>query len=431
MPLAVVRGAEPAPGRGGRPPVRQPAQRRRREPAPEGPARHRVARPRVRRVPARRAGRRARAPRRTTRRSAWLARPRAAGERAHRAARRPSTTVYAFCERIEAQPALVRLRDRRRGGEGRRPRATRRARLHEPARRAGRSRSSSRPRRRPRCSRDIMVSIGRTGRATPFAQLEPVFVGGSTVGLATLHNQDEVARKDVRVGDTVIVRKAGDVIPEVVGPVLGEAQDAARGSGSSRRRARCATQPLVRLEGEADTRCVNVDCPAQRVQRIVYFAGRGGDGHRGARRGARAPVRGGRAARRRRRRLLAHRRAARRRSSASASARRSCSSTPIDASRTRPLAKLLVGLGIRHVGPTAAVALARELGSLDADRGRRPREELAAVDGVGPMIAAEHAARSSPSSATGSWSRSCAPRASTSRAPSGSRRRRRRRRSPG
>ena len=68
--------------------------------------------------------------------------------------------------------------------------------------------------------RDIMVSIGRTGRATPFAVLEPVFVGGSTVQMATLHNQDEVARKDVRVGDTVVVRKAGDVIPEVVGPVL-------------------------------------------------------------------------------------------------------------------------------------------------------------------------------------------------------------------
>ena len=72
--------------------------------------------------------------------------------------------------------------------------------------------------------RGIMVSIGRTGRATPFAQLEPVFVGGSTVGLATLHNQDEVARKDVRVGDTVIVRKAGDVIPEVVGPGAREAE---------------------------------------------------------------------------------------------------------------------------------------------------------------------------------------------------------------
>ena len=83
--------------------------------------------------------------------------------------------------------------------------------------------------------REIMVSIGRTGRATPFAQLEPVFVGGSTVGLATLHNQDEVARKDVRVGDTVIVRKAGDVIPEVVGPGARQAASAARGSGSSRR----------------------------------------------------------------------------------------------------------------------------------------------------------------------------------------------------
>ena len=70
--------------------------------------------------------------------------------------------------------------------------------------------------------KNIMVSIGRTGRATPFAVLEPVFVGGSTVQMATLHNQDEVARKDVRLGDTVIVRKAGDVIPEVVGPVLAD-----------------------------------------------------------------------------------------------------------------------------------------------------------------------------------------------------------------
>ena len=85
-----------------------------------------------------------------------------------------------------------------------------------------------------------MVSIGRTGRATPFAELEPVFVGGSTVGLATLHNQDEVARKDVRVGDTVIVRKAGDVIPEVVGPVLAKRKKGARASGSSPRTARCA-----------------------------------------------------------------------------------------------------------------------------------------------------------------------------------------------
>ena len=130
--------------------------------------------------------------------------------------------------------------------------------------------------------RGIMVSIGRTGRATPFAQLEPVFVGGSTVGLATLHNQDEVARKDVRVGDTVIVRKAGDVIPEVVGPVLAKRKKGARKWKFPTVCPVCE-QPLVRLDGEADTRCVNVDCPAQRVQRIVFFAGRSRHGHRGTR----------------------------------------------------------------------------------------------------------------------------------------------------
>ncbi len=122
--------------------------------------------------------------------------------------------------------------------------------------------------------RHIMVSIGRTGRATPFAQLEPVFVGGSTVGLATLHNQDEVARKDVREGDTVIVRKAGDVIPEVVGPVVALRK---RGARKWKFPTKCPVcgQPLVRLEGEANHHCVNVDCPAQRVQRIVHFASRG------------------------------------------------------------------------------------------------------------------------------------------------------------
>ena len=120
-----------------------------------------------------------------------------------------------------------------------------------------------------------MVSIGRTGRATPFAVLEPVFVGGSTVGLATLHNEDEVARKDVRLGDTVIVRKAGDVIPEVVGPVLTK-----RKKGASRWKfpddCPCELhQPLVRLEGEANHRCVSADCPVQREQKIIYFASRG------------------------------------------------------------------------------------------------------------------------------------------------------------
>src|SRR3954451_5637483 len=212
--------------------------------------------------------------------------------------------------------------------------------------------------------RGIMVSIGRTGRATPFAQLEPVFVGGSTVGLATLHNQDEVARKDVRVGDTVIVRKAGDVIPEVVGPVLAKRTKGARKWKFPTECPVCS-QPLVRLEGEADTRCVNVDCPAQRVQRIVFFAGRSamdieGLGEERVTQFVQAGLLkdaadvyhltveqlvnleriGERSAQ-----LLVY---------------------AIDQSRARPLAKLLVGLGIRHVGPSAAIALARELGDLDA-----------------------------------------------------------------
>ena len=106
--------------------------------------------------------------------------------------------------------------------QGRRPRPPARARASPPRRPGGPSPTSSRPRSAPRMLQRHHVSIGRTGRATPFAVLEPVFVGGSTVGVATLHNQDQVQAKDVRPGDTVIVRKAGDVIPEVVGPVLAE-----------------------------------------------------------------------------------------------------------------------------------------------------------------------------------------------------------------
>ena len=106
--------------------------------------------------------------------------------------------------------------------------------------------------------RDIAVSIGRTGRATPFAVLEPVFVGGVTVAMATLHNEDDVARKDVRPGDTVIVRRAGDVIPEVVGPVPGS-----RSRGTRRWRFPTACPEcgaaLVRVEGEANHHCVNSD----------------------------------------------------------------------------------------------------------------------------------------------------------------------------
>ena len=230
----------------------------------------------------------------------------------------------------------------------------------------------------------IMVSIGRTGRATPFARLAPVFVGGSTVGLATLHNQDEVARKDVRVGDTVIVRKAGDVIPEVVGPVLAKRRRGARRWKFPTECPACSA-PLVRLDGESDHHCVNVECPEQRVQRIVHFASRGamdieGLGEERVRQFVDAgllrdaadvyslTVEG----------LVPLDRMAQR-SAANLIA-------GIGASKTQGLARVLVGLGIRHAGPTAAQALSRSLGSLDAIEAAS-LEELTAVEGVGPVIA--------------------------------------------
>src|SRR5690606_25809160 len=130
------------------------------------------------------------------------------------------------------------------------------------------------PEERTTLLRDIQVSVGRTGRATPFAVLEPVFVGGSTVGLATLHNEDQVRVKDVRPGDTVIVRKAGDVIPEVVGPILAMRPADAEEWHFPPTCPACG-EPFVRPEGEADTRCVNSACPAQRLAKIAYFGSRG------------------------------------------------------------------------------------------------------------------------------------------------------------
>ena len=230
----------------------------------------------------------------------------------------------------------------------------------------------------------IHVSIGRTGRATPFAQLEPVFVGGSTVAMATLHNQDEVARKDVRVGDTVIVRKAGDVIPEVVGPVLSKRKKGARKWVFPKNCPACG-EPFLRPEGEADTRCVNVECPAQRVQRIVFFAGRSAMDIEGL--GEERVVQFVEAG------LIAdaadvYDLTVEKLIPLERMAQKSAQQlvAAIDASRARPLNRLLVGLGIRHVGPTASIALARELGSLDAIAGAST-EELAAVPGVGGVIA--------------------------------------------
>ena len=232
--------------------------------------------------------------------------------------------------------------------------------------------------------RDIEVSIGRTGRATPFAVLEPVFVGGANVGMATLHNEDDVARKDVRPGDTVVVRRAGDVIPEVVGPVLAKRPPRTKPWKFPKKCPECG-QPLVRVEGEANHHCVNVDCPAQRVQRLVHWAGRGaldieGLGEERVRQFVdaglledAADIYGLTVDR-----LVPLERIGERSAQLLVEA--------VEGSKARPLWRALVGLGINHVGPTAAQALARAFDDLDAIV-HASDEQLTAIEGVGPTIA--------------------------------------------
>jgi DNA ligase (NAD+) len=232
--------------------------------------------------------------------------------------------------------------------------------------------------------KDIMVSIGRTGKATPFAQLEPVRVSGSTVQLATLHNEDQVRLKDVRPGDTVTVRKAGDVIPEVVAPVLSKRPE---GLAEWRFPDACPVchGPLVRLEGESDTFCVNVDCPAQRDGRIGHFASRGAMDIEGL--GEKRVMQLTSAG------LLAdpgdiygltYEALMGLEGFADISARNLLDA--IDASKSRPLPSLLVGLSIRHLGGRGAEVLAEAFGHLDRIL-EASEEEMAVTPGVGPVIA--------------------------------------------
>jgi DNA ligase (NAD+) len=230
----------------------------------------------------------------------------------------------------------------------------------------------------------IEVSIGRTGRATPFAVMTPVVVAGSTVGLASLHNQDQVAAKDVREGDTVIVRKAGDVIPEVVGPVLSLRPRKSVPWVFPTACPSCA-EPLVRLAGEADTYCVNAECGAQRIQRLSHFASRSAMDIEGLGESRVAEfVRAGLLVdvadiyRLDQARLVEIERFG------EVSAHNLIRA--IDASRSRGLQRLLVGLGIRHVGPTVALALTRAFPDIDA-LADAPPERLSATDGVGQVIA--------------------------------------------
>jgi DNA ligase (NAD+) len=247
---------------------------------------------------------------------------------------------------------------------------------------------------------DIRVNVGRTGRVTPYGVMAPVKVAGSTVEMATLHNASEVRRKGVLIGDTVVLRKAGDVIPEIVGPVVELRDGSERAFEMPTHCPECGTKLAPQKEGDADIRCPNTrSCPAQLRERVFHMAGRGAFdievlGYEAAVALLQAGVihdegdvfaltehdllavpmftrsprkdegdqpvlsaNGGR--------LLQH----------------------LSEARERPLWRVLVGLSIRHVGPTAARALATELGSLDAVRDADV-EQLAAVEGVGPTIAA-------------------------------------------
>jgi DNA ligase (NAD+) len=233
--------------------------------------------------------------------------------------------------------------------------------------------------------KDIQISVGRTGRVTPFAVLETVFVGGSNVTMATLHNRDQVAAKDVRPGDTVVVRKAGDVIPEVVGPVLAKRP---KNSVPWQFPSTCPCSvgsQLVKSEDQADTRCVEPSCPFQRDQRIIYFASRGGMDIEGL--GERTVFSLSDAG------LvedvgdlysLTVEQLLTLEGFAEMSAQSLVAS--IQASRTRPLPKLLTALGIKHLGPAASDSLSSAFGTLDVISSASA-EELSSVDGVGGVIA--------------------------------------------
>jgi DNA ligase (NAD+) len=239
---------------------------------------------------------------------------------------------------------------------------------------------------------DIRVNVGRTGRVTPFGFMEPVVVAGSTVSLATLHNAAEVRRKGVLIGDTVVLRKAGDVIPEIVGPVVDLRDGSETAFVMPTHCPECGTELRPTKEGDADIRCPNNrSCPAQLRERIFHLAGRGAlDIDVLGYEAATALLASG----------VVHDEGdvfdldatklagvpLFRRKDGELTVNADKLLAALDAARTRPLWRVLVALSIRHVGPTAAQALARELRDLDRIAGSTV-PELAAVDGVGPTIA--------------------------------------------
>ncbi|MCW2529643.1 MAG: ligase [Pseudonocardiales bacterium] len=245
---------------------------------------------------------------------------------------------------------------------------------------------------------DIQVNVGRTGRVTPFGVMTPVRVAGSTVEMATLHNASEVKRKGVLIGDTVVLRKAGDVIPEILGPVVGLRDGSEREFVMPTHCPACGTELAPQKEGDADIRCPNTrSCPAQLRERLFHVAGRNAFdievlGYEAASALLEAGVVEDEGdvfsltaevlagvelftridPRDKSRRIL------------SANGQRLLDN--LEAAKTRPLWRALVALSIRHVGPTGARALAQQFGSIERI-GAASAEELAVADGVGPTMA--------------------------------------------
>jgi DNA ligase (NAD+) len=238
---------------------------------------------------------------------------------------------------------------------------------------------------------DIQVNVGRTGRVTPFAVMQPVKVSGSTVDRATLHNVDEVARKGVLIGDMVVLRKAGDVIPEVVGPVADLRTGDERAFDFPTHCPACGTE-LARDEGEVDWRCPNTrSCPAQLRERLFHLAGRGAfDIEVLGWESAAALLDSGLVADEGDLFTLTEEKLATvpffvsKQGSLTVNAVKLLHN--LDEARRRDLWRIMVALSIRHVGPTAARALARAFGSVDAIAAA-PEEALTAVPDVGPTIA--------------------------------------------
>jgi DNA ligase (NAD+) len=240
---------------------------------------------------------------------------------------------------------------------------------------------------------DIKVNVGRTGRVTPFAFMEPVKVAGSTVQLATLHNASEVKRKGVLIGDSVVIRKAGDVIPEVLGPVVAARDGSEREFVMPSHCPECGTELRPEKEGDADIRCPNArSCPAQLRERVFHVAGRGAFDIENLGYEAAIAL------------LQSHlledegdlffldedklqRSSFFTKKDGTLSANGAKLLTNLQTRKDVPLWRVLVALSIRHVGPTAAQALARDFRSMDRIMAAT-EEELAAADGVGPTIAA-------------------------------------------